>query len=134
VDNLVSLLFVSSHFPSVVDTNNRHNKDANIVGNYFISGPSTSVTAFTRGNENFHGYVENNYYDPDQDGTLNGNELGVSSSNYGGMDIVDTKYDYPAAQYIMTPDEAVSYVTESKFPPAFFLLSKLGDNVADVNV
>ncbi|KAL3434531.1 pectin lyase fold/virulence factor [Aspergillus tetrazonus] len=86
---------------------------ANIIGNYFISGPSTSVTAFTRGNENFHGYVENNYYDPDQDGTLNGNELGVSSSNYGGMDIVDTKYDYPAAQYIMTPDEAVSYVTEN---------------------
>lgn len=100
----------------MVDANNRHNEDANIIGNYFISGPSTSVTAFTRGNENFHGYVENNYYDPDQDGTLNGNELGVSSSNYGGMDIVDTKYDYPAAQYIMTPDEAVSYVTESKFP------------------
>ncbi|KAL4735613.1 pectin lyase fold/virulence factor [Aspergillus similis] len=86
---------------------------ANIIGNYFISGPSTSVTAFTRGNENFHGYVENNYYDPDQDGTLNGNELGVSSSNYGGMDIVDTKYDYPAAEYIMTPEEAVSYVTEN---------------------
>ncbi|KAL4816778.1 pectin lyase fold/virulence factor [Aspergillus spinulosporus] len=86
---------------------------ANIIGNYFISGPSTSVTAFTRGNENFHGYVENNYYDPDQDGTLNGNELGVSSSNYGGMDIVDTKYDYPAVEYTMTPDEAVSYVTEN---------------------
>lgn len=28
---------------------------ANIINNYFISGPSTSVTAFTRGNENFHG-------------------------------------------------------------------------------
>ncbi|KAL6238353.1 hypothetical protein BDW75DRAFT_237452 [Aspergillus navahoensis] len=86
---------------------------ANIIGNYFISGPSTSVTAFTRGNENFHGYVENNYYDPDQDGTLNGNELGVSSSNYGGMDIVDTKYDYPAVEYIMTPNEVVSYVTKN---------------------
>lgn len=29
--------------------------NANIINNYFISGPSTSVTAFTRGNANFHG-------------------------------------------------------------------------------
>ncbi|EAU34536.1 conserved hypothetical protein [Aspergillus terreus NIH2624] len=84
---------------------------ANIIGNYFISGPSTSVTAFTRGNEYFHGYVETNYYDPDRDGTLNGNELGVSASNYGGMALVDTKYDYPAVEYQMTPGEAVNYVT-----------------------
>jgi hypothetical protein len=28
---------------------------ANVINNYFISGPSTSVTAFTRGNANFHG-------------------------------------------------------------------------------
>ncbi|KAL5362328.1 putative pectate lyase C [Aspergillus floccosus] len=84
---------------------------ANIIGNYFISGPSTSVTAFTRGNEYFHGYVETNYYDPDQDGTLNGNELGVSASNYGGMALVNTKYDYPAVEYQMTPGEAVNYVT-----------------------
>ncbi|KAL4808062.1 pectin lyase fold/virulence factor [Aspergillus unguis] len=86
---------------------------ANIIGNYFISGPSTSVTAFTRGNENFHGYVENNWYDPDQDGTLNGSELGVDSSSYGGMDIVDTKYDYPSVSSVLNPEEAVSHVTEN---------------------
>ena len=39
---------------------------ANIISNYFISGPSTSVTAFTRGNANFHGYVSGNYYDSDK--------------------------------------------------------------------
>lgn len=88
---------------------------ANIIGNYFVSGPSTSVTAFTRGNEYFHGYVENNWYDPDQDGTLNGAELGVDSSNYGGMVIVDTKYDYPAVSTVLTPEEALNHVTESKF-------------------
>ncbi|KAH8429312.1 polysaccharide lyase family 1 protein [Aspergillus melleus] len=86
---------------------------ANIIGNYFISGPSTSVTAFTRGNENFHGYVENNFYDPDQDGTLNGNKLGESASSYGGMDIVSTKYDYPAVAKQLTPEEAVAYILES---------------------
>ncbi|KAL2869662.1 polysaccharide lyase family 1 protein [Aspergillus lucknowensis] len=86
---------------------------ANIIGNYFISGPSTSVTAFTRGNANFHGYVENNFYDPDQDGTLNGSELGASSNSYGGMEIVAEKYDYPAVGRQLTPDEVVTYVTEN---------------------
>lgn len=75
------------------------------------------MTAFTRGNANFHGYVENNFYDPDQDGALSGSELGASSDSYGGMDIVDTKYDYPAVENILTPEEAVTYVTESmSFP------------------
>uniref|UniRef100_L2FBN5 Pectate lyase n=1 Tax=Colletotrichum fructicola (strain Nara gc5) TaxID=1213859 RepID=L2FBN5_COLFN len=41
---------------------------ANIINNYFISGPSTSVTAFTRGNANFRGYVKNNFYDSNKDG------------------------------------------------------------------
>ncbi|KAH2933237.1 hypothetical protein KXW73_005134 [Aspergillus fumigatus] len=86
--------------------------NANIIGNYFISGPSTSVTAFTRGNANFHGYVQNNYYDPDKDGQLDGFELGVSSSNYGGMAIMSSKYNYPAVAYTMSPAEAVTYVTK----------------------
>ena len=89
----------------------------NIIGNYFISGPSTSVTAFTRGNENFHGYVENNFYDPDQDGTLNGNKLGESASSYGGMDIVSTKYDYPAVAKQLTPEEAVAYILKCNVSP-----------------
>ena len=87
--------------------------DANIIGNYFISGPSTSVTAFTRGNENFHGYVEENYYDPDQDGTLNGSPLGVDTDSYGGMVFADTKYDYPAVATVLTADEAVTYIRKS---------------------
>ncbi|KAF2188960.1 polysaccharide lyase family 1 protein [Zopfia rhizophila CBS 207.26] len=82
---------------------------ANIVGNYFISGPSTSVTAFTRGNANFHGYVEKNFYDSDKDGSLNGKEIGVASSNYGGMDIVSTKHGHPAPTKILSAADAVSY-------------------------
>ncbi|KAL4867959.1 putative pectate lyase C [Aspergillus spectabilis] len=86
---------------------------ANIIANYFISGPSTTKSAFTRGNANFHGYVENNYYDPDQDGTLNGNALGPASSNYGGMEIVETKYDYPSPETVLSPEEVVGFVTEN---------------------
>ncbi|GME27095.1 putative pectate lyase protein [Neofusicoccum parvum] len=83
---------------------------ANIVGNYFISGPSTSVTAFTRGNENFNGYVKGNFYDSDKDGELNGSELGESSSNYGGMVLVATKYDYPAPEKILSAPDALAAV------------------------
>ncbi|KAL1647802.1 hypothetical protein SLS58_002603 [Diplodia intermedia] len=81
--------------------------NANIIGNYFISGPSTSVTAFTRGNDLFNGYVEANYYDADQDGELNGAELGEASSNYGGMNLVATKFDYPAPATILAAPDAV---------------------------
>ncbi|KAF1999900.1 polysaccharide lyase family 1 protein [Amniculicola lignicola CBS 123094] len=84
--------------------------EANIVGNYFISGPSTSVTAFTRGNANFHGYVEKNFYDSNQDGKLNGVELGVSTTNYGGMALQTTKFDYPGPAKIMSAADAVTYV------------------------
>ncbi|KAF2709135.1 polysaccharide lyase family 1 protein [Pleomassaria siparia CBS 279.74] len=84
--------------------------EANIVGNYFISGPSTSVTAFTRGNANFHGYVEKNFYDSDKDGTLNGKELGVAASNYGGMAIQTTKFAYPGPEKTLSAADALTHV------------------------
>ncbi|EPS42883.1 hypothetical protein H072_3139 [Dactylellina haptotyla CBS 200.50] len=83
---------------------------ANIINNYFISGPSTSVTAFTRGNANFQGYVKDNYYDPNQNGVLDGTILGPASSNYGGMVIVTSKFDYPAPANIMSAPDALTYV------------------------
>jgi len=84
--------------------------DANIIGNYFINGPSTSVSPFTRGNENFHGYVKNNYHDSDRDGTLNGKEIAIASSNYGGMAVVDKQYSYPSVARLFSPAEALSYI------------------------
>lgn len=87
--------------------------EANIIGNYFISGPSTSVTAFTRGNENFKGYVERNFYDSDKSGALTGTELGASSSNYGGIVIATTKFDHPAPARILSAIDALTYVESS---------------------
>lgn len=82
--------------------------EANIVGNYFISGPSTSVTAFTRGNANFKGYVEANFYDSDRNGALNGVELGVAASNYGGMNIQAAKFPFPAPAKILSAADALT--------------------------
>lgn len=87
--------------------------EANIVGNYFISGPSTSVTAFTRGNENFKGYVEANFYDSDKNGALNGVQLGASSSNYGGMVIQTTKFGFPAPAKILSAADALTLAESS---------------------
>ncbi|KAI8965565.1 polysaccharide lyase family 1 protein [Daldinia sp. FL1419] len=83
---------------------------ANIINNYFISGPSTSVSAFTRGNANFHGYVSENYYDSDKDGKLNGSPLCVQTSCYSDMDIQKTRFDYPGPGNLLSAPDALTYV------------------------
>ncbi|KAF9053881.1 pectin lyase-like protein [Hymenopellis radicata] len=83
---------------------------ANIIGNIFISGPSTSAHPFTRGNANFHTYVSNNYYDPDQDGTLNGWILSESTDNYSDVDFQTSRYAYPTVGTLMSPTDALTYV------------------------
>ncbi|KAI8931304.1 hypothetical protein NX059_011646 [Plenodomus lindquistii] len=87
--------------------------EANIVGNYFISGPSTSVTAFTRGNANFKGYVEANFYDSNRDGSLNGAVLGVAASNYGGLSIQTTKFPFPSPTKILSAADALKLAQTS---------------------
>ncbi|KAI0889302.1 polysaccharide lyase family 1 protein [Annulohypoxylon maeteangense] len=83
---------------------------ANIINNYFISGPSTSVTAFTRGNANFHGYVSENYYDSNKDGSLNGSPLCAQTSCYSNMAIEPSRFDYPGPTHLLTAPDAVPHV------------------------
>ncbi|KAL1716069.1 polysaccharide lyase family 1 protein [Schizophyllum commune] len=84
--------------------------EVNIVGNAFISGPSTSVSPFTRGNKNFNAYVADNYYDPDQDGTLNGHVLSVDTDSYTDITFKDARFDYPAPATLMNSTDALAYV------------------------
>ncbi|KAH7165222.1 fibronectin [Dactylonectria macrodidyma] len=83
---------------------------ANIINNYFISGPSTSVTAFTRGNSNFHAYVKNNFYDSDRDGVLDGSALCETSTCYSSIDFQSSPYSYPGPTTLYTPQQAVEVV------------------------
>ncbi|KAF9732745.1 hypothetical protein PMIN06_007084 [Paraphaeosphaeria minitans] len=85
--------------------------NAHIIGNYFVSGPSTSVTAFTRGNAQFAAYVEGNFYDPDKNGQLNGAALAATSSNYGGVAIQTSKFGFPGPATILAAPDALTYVT-----------------------
>ncbi|KAF5373102.1 hypothetical protein D9758_001568 [Tetrapyrgos nigripes] len=86
--------------------------EANILNNVFLSGPSTSQHPFTRGNANFHTFVSNNYYDPDQDGTLNGFILGESTDNYSDVDFQDTQYPYPPVNTLLSPTDAFNHVRD----------------------
>ncbi|KAF8892458.1 polysaccharide lyase family 1 protein [Infundibulicybe gibba] len=87
--------------------------EANILNNVFISGPSTTTHPFTRGNANFHTFVSNNYYDPDQDGTLNGFILSQSTINYSDVDFQTTKYNYPTVNTLLSPTDALAKVRAS---------------------
>ncbi|KAG8741939.1 hypothetical protein FRC10_002250 [Ceratobasidium sp. 414] len=83
---------------------------ANIVNNVFISGPSTSTHPFTRGNANFHAYVSRNYYDPSQNGVLDGWELAQSTDNYSDVDFQTTRYSYPTVNTLLAPLDAYAKV------------------------
>lgn len=97
-------------FHRVIKTNTSPSY-ANIINNYFISGPSTSVTAFTRGNANFRGYVKNNFYDSNKDGVLNGAALCESTTCYSNMAIQTTAFAYPAPAKLLSPADAVTHVS-----------------------
>jgi pectate lyase len=69
--------------------------DANVIGNYFVKGPSTgSAGPFTRGNLNFHIYASGNYYDADKDGTLDGRPTTVA--DLGNVVVEPAPFPFPA--------------------------------------
>ncbi|KAF2653832.1 polysaccharide lyase family 1 protein [Lophiostoma macrostomum CBS 122681] len=84
--------------------------EVNVVGNYFVKGPDSSVDAFTRGNANFRGFVSGNWVDGDKDGSLNGKELPVNNASYGGMAVQGSRFAYPGVAREMSAGEAVTYV------------------------
>ncbi|KAF9776403.1 hypothetical protein IL306_005390 [Fusarium sp. DS 682] len=101
---------------------------ANIINNYFITGPDTTVTAFTRGNSYFHACestslhdtsaadfvsdVKNNFYDSNRNGKLDGAALCEKASCYSNIDFIKTPYNYPAPA-TLTAQETVEVVLKS---------------------
>jgi hypothetical protein len=84
---------------------------ANIVNNYFISGPNTGHTkAFVRGNGNFAASVRGNYWDSNRDGILNGKEIPVDQPSYGGMNLTSRSFGYPGPGRVMSAPDALDYV------------------------
>ncbi|HDS85591.1 MAG TPA: hypothetical protein ENN97_10410 [Phycisphaerales bacterium] len=72
---------------------------ANIVNNYFVNGPNTGSSAFSRANVNFRLYAANNVQDANRDGVLNGGV--IAKSAYGPVSWMDEPFDYPGVQTLL---------------------------------
>jgi len=83
----------------------------NIINNYYIDGPSTTIRPFSRGTESFIPYVEGNYHDGNLNGVLDGSL--VERSAYEGItSFAETPYDYAFPEEVMTAQESYAYVLE----------------------
>jgi pectate lyase len=69
--------------------------DANVVGNYFVKGPSTgSGSPFTRGNLNFHIYAAGNYHDANRNRVLDG--VPVTREELGNVVVEPNPFPFPS--------------------------------------
>ncbi len=66
---------------------------ANVIGNYFISGPGSAAPAFDRGNLNFHLYAANNWWDANLNGVLDG--VLLTQADYDSNDWQTVPFPYP---------------------------------------
>jgi hypothetical protein len=79
--------------------------EANVIGNYFIDGPSTTGGAFTRGNTNFRIYASNNFRDRNRNGSLDG--ALIPQNEYTTVTWMTSPFPYPAVT-TTSPQQAYS--------------------------
>jgi pectate lyase len=79
--------------------------DVNVVGNYFIAGPSSKRLddPISRGNTNFHLFFEGNYFDGNRNGVLDGKPL-LRSGVDDEMIWEEKRFDYPPVHTESAPD------------------------------
>jgi hypothetical protein len=90
-----------------------------LEGNYFISGPNSGASPFTRANTNFQIYHQNDYVDGNKDGTLNGSL--TTDASYGSAAFKADRSSFTGipkahpevAGGILTPEAALSRVVAS---------------------
>lgn len=81
----------------------------NIINNYYIKGPSSTVKTFSRGTATFIPYVEGNYQDTNRNGALDG--VPVALPEYEGITTFSpTPYDYPMPASLLTAQQAYDHV------------------------
>ncbi len=79
--------------------------DVNVVGNYFIAGPSSKRLddPISRGNLNFHLFMDGNYFDPNRNGKIDGKPLSRADVD-DKMVWQPNRYDYPGVTTQSAPD------------------------------
>jgi pectate lyase len=88
--------------------------EVNMMGNYFISGPSTTGGCMTNATSAFHVYVSQNYYDSNKNGILDGSL--IASSVYGPVTFQSSAYSYPGVSNLMTPVAALNNIISNVGP------------------
>ena len=85
----------------------------NMLGNYFIYGPSSlNNTHFTGANSNYHVYGNDNWVDANKDGILNGGLI----TSYTSATVEASPYDYPGVDSLYSAQDALSYVINNAGP------------------
>ena len=98
------------------DTDNA-DSHCNLVGNYFISGPSTTAPGnyVSRPTARYYVYEDDNWLDTDNDGVLNGRELN-GASDYKTATVVGTPFNHPGVNNVLSAQEAVQHIIENVGP------------------
>ncbi len=94
----------------MADTDNA-DSHCNLIGNYFISGPSTTSPGnyVSRPTARYYVYEEDNWLDVNNDGVLNGRKLD-GASDYKTASVVSTKFSHPGPSTILSAQNAVTHI------------------------
>lgn len=85
----------------------------NMLGSYFIYGPSSDAsTHFTGANANYTIYGEDNWVDANKNGSLDGSLI----TDYTSATVVESPYDYPGVDSLLSGEDVVNYVIENVGP------------------
>lgn len=84
---------------------------ANVINSYFINGPQTAISAFSRANANFTLYASGNFQDSNRNGVLDGAVLAQSA--YGPVTWRTTPFAYPMVSGLLTAQQAYSHVVSN---------------------
>ena len=82
--------------------------EANIMGNYFINGPSTVGNCFNSATASFHVYAWENFWDTNRNGILDG--ALVTGSQYGPVTFESNPYPYYGVGNLLSPVQAYNNV------------------------
>ncbi len=79
--------------------------NANVQGNYFIRGPQNSSHPFTSGTNTFNIYANDNYYDSNRNGVLDGTLV----TSYPGANVVSSRHSFPTTS-VLSAQDALEFV------------------------
>jgi autotransporter-associated beta strand protein len=81
---------------------------ANIINNYFISGPVTQESPFKSGNANFNLFHSGNFQDRNINGVLDGTL--VTNASFPTLTIVGSQFPYNAPATLLTAEQSLAHI------------------------